>query len=98
MSLASLLVHGPNQSRVRSEAIELRKQMDLANKERTCRILGPAPAPLARLKGEFRMQLLVKSRSRRHLRNITDSALAAAVNQGLNLRGVNLEIDPVSLM
>jgi primosomal protein N' (replication factor Y) len=98
VSLASLLVHGPDQNRVRSEAIELRKQMDLANKERACRILGPAPAPLARLKGEFRMQLLVKSRNRRHLRNVVDNALAAAANQGLNLRVVNLEIDPVSLM
>jgi primosomal protein N' (replication factor Y) len=72
--------------------------MDLANKDRTCRILGPAPAPLARLKGEHRMQLLVKSRSRRQLRQVIDRALATAANQGLNLRGVNLEIDPVSLM
>ena len=52
VALASLLVHGTDQSRVRSEAVGLRKELDLANKDRSCRILGPAPAPLARLKGE----------------------------------------------
>src|SRR2546426_9973965 len=60
VSLASLLVHGPEMNRVGPEAIELRKELDLANKERRCRVLGPAPAPLARLKGEYRIQLLVK--------------------------------------
>ena len=98
VALSSLLVHGADLSRVRADALRLRKEMDLANKDRTCRILGPAPAPLARLKGEHRMQLLVKSRSRRQLRQLVDRALASAANHGLNLRGVNLEIDPVSLM
>ena len=98
VALGSLLVHGADQSRVRSDAVGLRKELDLANKDRTCRILGPAPAPLPRLKGEHRMQLLVKSRSRRHLRRVIDPALSTAANRGLNLRGVNLEIDPVSLM
>ncbi len=98
VALSSLLVHGADLGRVRSEALELRKEMDLANKDRTCRILGPAPAPLARLKGEHRMQLLVKSRGRRQLRQVLDRALATAAIHGLNLRGVNLEIDPVSLM
>jgi primosomal protein N' (replication factor Y) len=51
VALASLLVHGSDLARVRSEAVELRKALDLANPERTARILGPAPAPLARLKG-----------------------------------------------
>jgi primosomal protein N' (replication factor Y) len=72
--------------------------MDLANKDRACRILGPAPAPLARLKGEHRIQLLVKSRSRRQLRSVIDTSLAAIVSRGQNLRSINLEIDPVSIM
>ena len=98
VALGSLLVHGTNQSRIRADAVGLRKDLDLANKDRTCRILGPAPAPLARLKGEHRMQVLVKSRNRRQLRQVVDQALATAAKRGLNLRSVNLEIDPVSLM
>lgn len=98
VALASLLVHGPDLSRVRSDSVELRKQLDLVNQDRRSRILGPAPAPLARLKGEHRFQLLIKSRSRRHLREVADAGLKAAADSGINLRSVNLEIDPVSIM
>lgn len=98
VSLASLLVHGADLSKTRQQALELRKELDVANRDRTCRILGPAPAPLARLKGEHRIQLLVKSRSRGQLRKVVDEALAAVVNKGINLRSVNLEIDPVTIM
>jgi primosomal protein N' (replication factor Y) len=98
VALASLRVHGAEPQRTRSEALELRKEMDLANQDRACRILGPAPAPLARLKGEHRIQLLVKSRSRRQLRSVIDTSLAAIVSRGQNLRSINLEIDPVSIM
>ena len=94
VALATLLVHGPDLGRVRNDSLELRKQLDLANKDRKCRILGPAPAPLARLKGEHRFQLLIKSRSRKHVREIADAALKSVSN----LRSVNLEIDPVSIM
>src|SRR5688572_4759860 len=98
VALASLLVHGPDLGRVRGDSLELRKQLDAANEQRKCRILGPAPAPLARLKGEHRFQLLLKSRSRRHLREVADAALKSVSESSVNLRSVNLEIDPVSIM
>jgi primosomal protein N' (replication factor Y) len=98
VALASLLVHGPDLGRVRSDSLELRKQLDAANEERKCRMLGPAPAPLSRLKGEHRFQLLIKSRNRKELRRVADAALKNAVDGGMNLRTVNLEIDPVSIM
>jgi primosomal protein N' (replication factor Y) (superfamily II helicase) len=93
VALASLLVHGPDLGKVRNDSLELRKQLDLVNQERKCRVLGPAPAPLSRLKGEHRFQLLIKSRSRKDLREVADAAMRA-----VNLRSVNLEIDPVSIM
>lgn len=98
VALASLLVHGEDFARVRSDAAELRKELDRANAERAARILGPAPAPLARLKGEFRVQLLVKSRNRRQLRKIIDTALQKLAERNVNLRSINVEIDPVSIM
>ena len=98
VALASLLVHGPDLGRVRSDSLELRKQLDAVNRERKCRVLGPAPAPLSRLKGEHRFQLLIKSRSRKQLREVADAALKQAADGGMNLRTVNLEIDPVSIM
>ena len=98
VALASLLVHGADLKRVRSEAVELRKELDLANTERAARVLGPAPAPLARLKGEYRMQLLIKCRNRRELRRIIDEALKALSERKINVRSINVEIDPVSIM
>jgi primosomal protein N' (replication factor Y) len=98
VALATLLVHGTDLNRVRAESLELRKELDLANKNRLCRLLGPAPAPLARLKGEHRFQLLIKSRSRRQLRAVADAALKALSDRGINLRSINLEIDPISIM
>ncbi|HJX91027.1 MAG TPA: primosomal protein N' [Pyrinomonadaceae bacterium] len=98
IAIASLLVHGPDLAKVRTDALELRKQLDAANQSRIARILGPAPAPLARLKGEHRFQLLIKSRSRRGLRAVADVALKAMSERGTNLRSINLEIDPVSMM
>ena len=98
VALASLLVHGPDLGKVRNDSLELRKQLDLVNQERRCRVLGPAPAPLSRLKGEHRFQILIKSRSRKELREMADKALNAMAEQGVNLRSINLEIDPVSIM
>ena len=98
VALGSLLVHGPDLGRVRNDSLELRKHLDAANEGRKCRILGPAPAPLSRLKGEHRFQLLLKSRSRRNLREVADAALKSVSKNGVNLRSVNLEVDPVSIM
>lgn len=98
VSLASILVHGPELGRVRTDATTLRSELDKVNEDRSCRILGPAPAPLARLKGEFRFQLLVKSRNRRKLREVADRGIQATTEQGVNGRSINLDIDPVSIM
>jgi primosomal protein N' (replication factor Y) len=98
VALASILIHGQDLNRVRDDALLVRRAMDRANVDRQIRVLGPAPAPLARLKGEHRFQLLLKSRTRRKLREVVDVSMKQVVADGLNLRAVNLEIDPVSMM
>lgn len=99
VALASLLIHGDELGRVMNTAAALREALDRANTERGCRVLGPAPAPLARLRGEHRIQLLLKSRSRPRLRTLIEMALGeAAQTPGCDLGSVNIEIDPVNLM
>ena len=98
VALASLLVHGEDFTRTQTTAAEIKKALDDANADRACRILGPAPAPLARLRGEHRIQILIKSRSRPTLREVIDMALAELSARNVDLRSVNLEIDPVNLM
>lgn len=98
VALASLLIHGEDFTRAQATAAEIKKALEEANTERACRILGPAPAPLARIKGEHRIQLLLKSRSRPQLRQTIDVAMAEAGARGTDLRSVNVEIDPINLM
>ncbi|MEJ7616221.1 MAG: primosomal protein N' [Pyrinomonadaceae bacterium] len=100
VALASLLVHDPELGRAQDTAAALKSALDAANAEtRACRILGPAPAPIARLRGEHRIQLLIKSRSRPRLRDLLNLALGnAAVDKAYDARHVNIEIDPVNLM
>lgn len=98
VALASLLVHGEGLAKAQATAVEIKKALEGANRDRRCHLLGPAPAPLARLRGEHRIQLLIKSRSRPHLREVIDLALAQTAARGFDLHCVNIEIDPVNLM
>jgi primosomal protein N' (replication factor Y) len=98
VSLASVLVHHTDLKVVIDLANRLRAALDAANADRSCRILGPAPAPLARLKDEHRWQLLIKGRDRRKMRAVIDSAFASEKITASDHRWINLEIDPVSLM
>jgi primosomal protein N' (replication factor Y) (superfamily II helicase) len=99
VALASLLVHGEDLSRVQSAAVEIRRALDGANQDRAARVLGPAPAPLARLRGEHRFQILLKSRNRPRLRALVEMALGEAARlPGFDPASVNVEIDPVNLM
>jgi primosomal protein N' (replication factor Y) len=98
VALASLLVHHEDYAKALDTANTLRDCLDAANIERHVRILGPAPAPLARLKNEHRLQILIKAKSRTRLRETIDFATAEAEAKGCEMRFVNLEIDPINLM
>jgi len=98
VALASLLIKHQNYNYAFDHAVILRECLEKVNVEKHCIILGPAPAPLARLKGEHRLQILVKARNRRHLRETLDFALAEAQEKFCDLRIVYVEIDPVNLL
>ncbi len=59
------------------------------------RVLGPAPAPLGKLRGEYRAQLLLKGANRRTLRETLQRALAARPE--LQKRTV-VDVDPLSVL
>jgi len=98
VALALFLVRNKDAARARSIAQELRNHLNQTNHERAARILGPAPAPFARLRGEYRIQLLIKSRSRKQMRAVIDQALKNFEEAGNDARAITLEIDPVSMM
>jgi len=67
----------------------------LRTADRGLRILGPAPAPLGRLRGEYRAQLLIKGMNRRKIREALQSALAASPELQ---RRVVVDVDPISVL
>ncbi|HKY33351.1 MAG TPA: primosomal protein N', partial [Candidatus Polarisedimenticolia bacterium] len=62
-------------------------------------VLGPAVAPIARLKGRYRYQVLVKCASRRALSDAMNEAAAALAARGLgSARDLAIDIDPITLL
>ena len=96
--LASIMiVHRKLEYAVKAAQI-LRESLDRADPEKRARILGPAQASIARIKNQYRQQIILKSQNRRELRSILDTALAESEARGCDLRIVHVEIDPVNLM
>ena len=62
------------------------------------RILGPATAPLARLKNEHRFQFLLKSPKRSILTKLLSGALIYCDAQEIPQTAVLVDMDPLSLL
>lgn len=96
--LASLLIKHRKEDYARRSAAILRNALDRQNDDRLLRILGPASAPISRIRNEYRFQIIIKSPGRKDLRTRLDKAIEEAVTRGCDLRIVQIEIDPVDLM
>jgi primosomal protein N' (replication factor Y) len=59
------------------------------------RVLGPAPAPLGKLRGEYRAQMLLKSANRKRMRDALLSALAGRPD--IQRRTI-VDVDPLSVL
>jgi primosomal protein N' (replication factor Y) len=68
---------------------------DAAGDRAGYRVLGPAPAPLRRLRGEYRAQFLVKGANRKQMRE----AILAAVAERRDLpRRTTIDVDPLNVL
>ncbi|HEY8448932.1 MAG TPA: primosomal protein N' [Bacillota bacterium] len=96
--LVRLLVYGAEEDRVAQAAADLGQHLSRAMDLSDAVLLGPAPAPLPRLRGFYRYQLLLKGsdgwRLRQALRAVLDARAPAAA------RGVRVTVDtnPYSLL
>lgn len=62
------------------------------------RVLGPAEAPVPRLKAEYRYQLLLKAAKRTKLREVLKDLQAHAAREKWPATAVVIDVDPLSLM
>lgn len=96
--LASIMIKHRNAGFASKNANLLRNALNAANRDKASRILGPAQASIARLKNEFRLQMIIRSPNRKRLRETLEAALSDAEHRGFDMRTVFVEIDPVNLM
>ncbi len=59
------------------------------------KVLGPAPAPIGRLRGEYRAQLMIKGAHRKRMREALQAAIAARPELQ---RRVLVDVDPISVL
>jgi primosomal protein N' (replication factor Y) len=97
VALTSICAHHRDRQWAIGAAHHIAQQLR-ALSDSNLRILGPAPAPLSKLKGEYRFQVLIKSRNRNRARQALAVAIEKAIASGYNTRHISIEVDPISLM
>ena len=83
--LAAILLDGVDEAKVKAAAMALAQT---APADPRLTVLGPAPAPLSRLRGQFRYRLLVKAKPGIHLQRTLRGWL-----EGQKFSGVRVKVD-----
>ncbi len=96
-ALATVLVRSKDLQQAVRWSRQLEKYFEPAE-SRGVRVLGPAEAPLSRLKREYRFQFLLKSPKRSALHSALDGCLAFCAQQGIPDRAVLIDVDPLDLL
>ncbi len=93
-SLINVIVRGPSEGEAMDLAADLAKRVR-QRQSGDIRVLGPAPAPLSRIKGEHRAQFFIKGTARGRMRE----ALTAAVDARADARRrISIDVDPLSVL
>ena len=98
--LVRVLITGPVEAETRRAAIELAGLVSSAAENapgRELEVLGPAPAPLARLRGRYRYQLLLKGPAGSRLHGAAQTLAKAVAGLPTPLRA-SVDVDPVSML
>jgi len=95
VSIINVIVRSRTFAGAMDDAADVAQRMRADAERADVRLLGPAPAPLGRLRGEYRAQLLMKGSNRRRLREILQAAIAARPDLQ---RRVVIDVDPVSVL
>ncbi len=94
--LVRITIHDREELRAREWAERLAEALRDASAGRLL-LAGPGPAPIERIKGRHRQQILARSAGRRRLVGAVDAALAA-VEGHVPSRALQVDVDPYSLL
>jgi primosomal protein N' (replication factor Y) len=97
-TLIQVIVHHRQFEKANLLANELARHLRQADGSGQMRLLGPAPAPLARLRGEHRLQIILKSRHRPAAHQTLQTAMEKLRQADLDTHAISIDVDPVDLM
>jgi primosomal protein N' (replication factor Y) (superfamily II helicase) len=96
-SLANIIVRDSNLEKAIAWSRELSRYLAPHNGD-GMRVLGPASAPLAKLKSEYRFQFLLKSKRKAQLTKLLAGALACCDKKEIPQTAVLVDMDPLQLL
>jgi primosomal protein N' (replication factor Y) len=94
VALINVIVRGRTFPAAMDTAVALVRRLEPAASRTPFGLLGPAPAPLARLRGEHRVQFFLKGTRRSAMRQALRQVLAGGSEAGR----VTVDVDPVNVL
>ena len=95
VALVNAVVRGRSFDDAMQTAADIVRRLAPASASGAFTILGPAPAPLSRLRGEHRVQLFLKGTRRGEMRTALKTALAGMPEVR---RRVTVDVDPLNML
>jgi primosomal protein N' (replication factor Y) (superfamily II helicase) len=95
-ALANVLVRSEKQDQAMAMSADLASILDPAPEG--IKVLGPAEAPMSKLKSEYRYQLLLKAISRKHLNELLQRLRTFAHERKWSSTALVIDVDPLSLL
>ena len=96
VSLINSVVRARTYTAAMDDAAAIVQQLrQIDQKKGEFRVLGPAPAPLGKLRGEYRVQFLIKSTNRKRMREALLEVLAKRPDVA---RRTTVDVDPLSVL
>jgi len=95
-SLANVIVRGTKEEDALARSAALGRLLQTPTEG--IRVLGPAAAAMARLKNEYRYQMLVKASSRKRLAAVLGELRAYAHAEKWNPASLVIDVDPMTLL
>ena len=97
--IAMVRIEGEDAGRVGAIATQVAAILTRSAKPETLRVLGPAPAPIERIKQRYRWQVMVKSAELKEMRAIL-AAMRTAIAPAAERSAVRvaIDIDPINML
>ena len=97
-ALANVIAQGPKLEAAARIAQQIGEFLRSVTEQYGLRVLGPASAPLARIKGRYRIQFLIKARSRARLNEVLRRLEGECDRRGVPPRAVMIDMDPMNIL